>query len=253
MNRFVLSAILLCQVHGLAQPRPQPPCGEDPVPPYPELDHSPVVTFWSESELGREWRAPPCAGWNGAGFSTVITTVARFRNPLGADELLRRIGAVSEMAGTRYWSITHQQWRTLIMSAHALTVPHAGHRRADFNPSELLEGKVLNLEQADNLAGNAIYRMHMSKASANRIVFDVENVTSLRYFFVTLFPPGEMQSIYFLDREGDGVWRYYGMVRTGRNASRLATGHEASSVNRAVAFYRWLAGIPTDQEPPAAR
>jgi hypothetical protein len=62
-----------------------------------------------------------------------------------------------------------------------------------------------------------------------------------------------MQSIYFLDRESDGVWRYYSIARTGRNASRLAAGHAASSINRAVAFYRALAGIPTDQEPPAAR
>ena len=71
--------------------------------------------------------------------------------------------------------------------------------------------------------------------------------------FVTLFHPGEMQSVYFLDRESDNVWRYYSIARTGRNASRLATGHESSSINRAVAFYRSLAGIPTDQEPPAAR
>jgi hypothetical protein len=62
-----------------------------------------------------------------------------------------------------------------------------------------------------------------------------------------------MQSIYFLDRESDDVWRYYSIVRTGKNANGLIAGNEASSVNRAVAFYRYLAGIPTDQEPPAER
>jgi hypothetical protein len=85
--------------------------------------------------------------------------------------------------------------------------------------------------------------MHIAEASADRIVFDT----------VTLFRPGEMQSIYFLDRESAGVWRYYCIARTGRNASRLAAGHESSSINRAVAFYRALAGIPSDQEPPGAR
>ena len=95
--------------------------------------------------------------------------------------------------------------------------------------------------------------MHIAEASADRIVFDVENVSVMRYSLVTLFHPGEMQSVYFLDRESDGVWRYYSIARTGRTASRLATGHEASSINRAVAFYRSLVGIPTDQEPPAAR
>jgi hypothetical protein len=62
-----------------------------------------------------------------------------------------------------------------------------------------------------------------------------------------------MQSVYFLDRESDDLWRYYSIARTGRNASRLTAGHDASSINRAVAFYRAMAGIPTDQEPPAAR
>jgi hypothetical protein len=62
-----------------------------------------------------------------------------------------------------------------------------------------------------------------------------------------------MQSAYFLDRESENVWRYYSMVRTGKNASRLTAGHESSSINRAVAYYRALAGIPGDQEPPAAR
>jgi hypothetical protein len=75
----------------------------------------------------------------------------------------------------------------------------------------------------------------------------------MRYLLITLFQPGEMQSIYFLDRESENVWVYYSIVRTGKNASRLIIGSEASAVNRAVAFYRYLVGIPTAQEPPAAR
>jgi hypothetical protein len=62
-----------------------------------------------------------------------------------------------------------------------------------------------------------------------------------------------MQSVYFMERESPGVWRYYSIVRTGKNANSLTIGHEASSINRAVAFYRYLAGIATDKEPPAAR
>jgi hypothetical protein len=95
--------------------------------------------------------------------------------------------------------------------------------------------------------------MHIAEASADRLVMDVENVSTIRYLFMPLFHPGEMQSIYFLDRESENVWRYYSIVRTGKNANRLITGNESSEVNRAVAFYRYLVGIPTDQEPPAAR
>jgi hypothetical protein len=183
----------------------------------------------------------------------LVTTVARFRYASESEALLRRIGAISELAGMRYWSTTHKQWQTLIVNAHALSGPQLGYRRQDFTPDEMQTGKVLYFEQADNLSGTAIYRIHIAEASAGRLVFDIENVSVMRYLFVTLFRPGEMQSIYFLDRESADVWRYYSIARTGRNASRLATGHPASSINRAVAFYRALAGIPTDQEPPAAR
>jgi len=245
--------MLLCQPYGYAQSGPQPPCGNEPVPPYPGLDRPPSVQFWSEADFGRGWRPPACTGWTEIGFSTLVTIAARFRYDAGAEGLLGRIGAISDLAGMRYWSTTHKQWQTLIVSAHALAGSEPTQLRPDFSPDEMREGKALYLEQADNLSGMATYRMHMAEVSADRLVFDVENVSVMRYFFVTLFHPGEMQSIYFLDRESDGVWRYYSMVRTGRNASRLATGHEASAINRAVAFFRSLAGIPTGLEPPAAR
>jgi hypothetical protein len=255
MIRLAVSAMLLCQVYAFAQSGPLPPCGEEPVPFYPVLDNPPIVKSWSESDFGRDWKPPACTGWAQAGFSTLVTTAARFRYTAGAEGLLRRIGAISELAGMRYWSTTHKQWQTLIVKAHAVAASQPTQRREDFTPDEMKEGKVLYLEQADNLSGAAIYRMHMAEVSADRLVFDIENVSSMRYLFLTLFAPGEMQSIYFLDRESDDVWRYYGIARMGRNASRLATGpgHASSSINRAVAFYRSLAGIPTDQEPPAAR
>ena len=251
--RFVLSAMLLCQAHAYAQLGPQPPCGREPVPPYPGLGESAIVKSWSKSDFGRDWRPPACTGWAEVGFTSLVTTVARFRHSSEAEGLLRHIGAISELAGTRYWSTTHKQWQTLIVDAYALTGSQSGQRRGDFTPDDLKEGKVLYYQQADNLSGKAIYRMHIAEASADRLVVDVENVSTIRYLLVTLFHPGEMQSIYFLDRESENVWRYYSIVRTGKNANGLVTKNESSAVNRAVAFYRYLVGIPTGQEPPAAR
>jgi hypothetical protein len=232
---------------------PQPPCGQEPIPSYPGLDDPAIVKSWSESDFGRDWRPPACTGWAAVGFTTLVTTAARFRHTSGIEGLLRHIGAISELAGMRYWSTTHKQWRTLIVDAYALTDSKPGERRKDFTPDELKAGKVLYFEQADNLSGKAIYRMHIAVASADRLVFDAENVSTMRHLFIPILPPEEMQSIYFLDRESDNVWRYYSIMRTGRHANRLISGNESSSVNRAVAFYRYLVGIPTDQEPPAAR
>jgi hypothetical protein len=251
--RFVFSLMLLWEVHGYAQSGPQPPCGNEVVPPYPGLDDSATLKSWSRSDFGSDWRPPACTGWDAAGFTTLVTTVARFRYTSEADGLLLHVGAISELTGIRYWSTTHKQWQPLIVDAHALTGRQTGQRREDFTPAEMKESKVLYFEQADNLSGKATYRMHIAAASADRVVFEVENVSTMRYLLMTLFHPGDMQSIYFLDRESKNVWRFYSIVRTGRNANRLATGNESSAVNRAVAFYRYTVGIPTAQEPPAAR
>jgi hypothetical protein len=249
----VMSAVLLNQPVAYAQSGPQPPCGGDPVPPYPGLDDPAVVKSWSKSDFGAGWRPPACTGWSAVGFTTLVTTVARFHHTTETEGLLRRIGAISELAGMRYWSTTHQRWQILIVHANGLTDLQSGRRRGDFTLDEMKAGTVLYFNQTDNLSGGATYRMHIAEASADRIVYDVENVSTMRYLLITLFHPGEMQSIYYLERESKDTWRYYSIVRTGKRANGLAAGNESSSINRAVAFYRHLAGIPTDQEPPASR
>jgi hypothetical protein len=145
--RFVLTAMLLCQAYGYAQLGPQPPCGTETVPPYPGLNSSPIVKFWSKSDYGHDWKPPACTGWAEAGFSTLVTTVARFRHTSGAEGLLRHIGAISELAGMRYWSTTHKRWQTLIVDAYASTGLQPNQRRGDFTPNEMKEGKVLTLDR----------------------------------------------------------------------------------------------------------
>src|SRR6202521_2502182 len=149
---------------------PQPPCGKEPVPPYPGLDESAIVKLWSRSDSGRDWRPPACTGWAAVGFTTLVTTVARFRHTSEAEGLLRHIGAISELAGMRYWSTTHKQWETLIVEAYALTGSQSGQRRGDFTPDEMKEGKELYYAQVDNRSGKEVYRMQIAAASANRLV-----------------------------------------------------------------------------------
>jgi hypothetical protein len=232
-------------------PGPQPPCGPESVPPYPDLQHSPAIKVWDRSSLGRDWAPPACLGWSQPGFTTLISTVARF-HANGPEELLRRIGEISRLAGIRYWSTTHQSWRTLIVNAAALERPGGG-ARPDFSAADLAQGSIRHFQQTDSLSGKATYKLQMVSVTPDRLIFETENVTALHYMLVPLFPPHELQAIYFLERESPDTWRYYSIARTGKNASSLAAGHDASAVNRAVAFFRYFAGIPTDQEPPAAR
>jgi hypothetical protein len=97
-------------------------------------------------------------------------------------------------------------------------------------------------------SGKANYRLRIRSASPDWLVFDSENISTMRYWLMPLFQAGDLQSIYFLERESQEVWRYYGIARTSKNANTLTSGHDASFINRAVAFYRYLAGIPTDKE-----
>ena len=249
---IVLAAILCGEGSSRADAGPQPPCGSAPFPPYPDLENSPAVRAWDRAGSGRDWTPPACTGWTDPGFTTLVATVARFRHASGVEGLLRRIGAISGHTGIRYWSTTRKRWQTLIINSHALSDATGERRREDFSPGEMAEGGSLYFQQEDNLSGKGIYRMRIRSASPDRLVFDTENTGTIHYLLLPMFRPGGMQTITFLDRESQDVWRYYSITRTSRNASRLTAGYEASSINRAVAFYRYLAGIPTDKEPPAS-
>ena len=249
---MLLTAVLCSELAVHAAPGPQPPCGISTFPSYPDLENSPVVRVWDRAELGRDWVPPACTGWTYSGFTTLVVVVARFRHISGAEGLLRRVGAISERAGIRYWSTTRKRWQTLIINAYALSEAVSDRRREDFSPGDMAEGKSLYFQQEDNISRKAIYRMRVLSASLDRLVFEIENAVTVRYLWIPIFRPGDLQSIYFLERESQDVWRYYSIVRTSRKASPLTTGKEASSINRAVAFYRYLAGIPTAKEPPAS-
>lgn len=240
-----LAIVALCVLPLTARAQaPTPPCGFEPVPAYPEVGAEPASKFWRPAEIGAVWSPPACTGWKQPGFTTLVTTVARFRYAGDADALLRRFGAISELGGVPYWSVGAQKWQTMIVSATALAGPKDKTRRADFTPAELKGGDTLYFQQTDNRLGMAIFRMRVMEWSPSRIVVTVENVSAMRKMMMTLVGPAEMQAIYLLDRESADVWRYYSILRTGADASGLLKRNPESSINRAAAFYFHYAGIP---------
>lgn len=246
----LFTAVLCCVLPSHADSGPQLPCGSGPLTSYPDLEHSPAVRAWDGPTLGRSWAPPGCIGWASPGFSTLVVTAARFRYAGGVEGLRRRIGAISELTGMLYWSASKKQWQPLIVEASALQGA-AGDRRRDFSLDEVAESRNLYFQQKDSLLGNAVYRIRIRSVSPERLVFDTENTSTIRYFLLPLFGPSEVQSIYFFERESPDVWRYYNLART--SASSGTEGYQASCINRAVAFYRHMAGIPTDKEPPESR
>jgi hypothetical protein len=232
---------------------PRLPCGVAPLPAYAEPGLPPNVRAWS-GKAARGWRPPSCSTWQATDADMLVGLAGSFRYEGEIDGLLARIGAISTKAGVRYWSTTEKNWQMLVTDAFALSGPDAALRRADFKPAELAKGQSIHYAQSDNRsAGHCVYRERVLAGDRERVLIESENLTPIKKMMVTLYSPGDLQTLYVIERRAPGQWNFYSLTRTRMASSLLPTGSEASYINRSVAFYRHVAGIPTDQEPPAAR
>ncbi len=255
---FTCVAVLFLSLgHVLASPAigrgPNPPCNDAPWPPYADVEMPINVRVWSDEDFADGWSPPACTGWKARDFTILVAAAGRFRHEGKADEILQRIAAISNLTEIWYWSVTRGRWHKLISEAFALSAPNREARRLDFDLEELRPGRSLYFWQDESSpAGAVVYRLRILERDPDRITFDIENTERVTFAFMTLFEPGEYQFLYFLERESSESWRYYSLFRAGAQASSLISGHENSFINRAVAVYRYLAGLPTDRDPPAA-
>ena len=173
-------------------------------------------------------------------------------NDVGA--MLARIGTISGLRDIRYWSITDKKWNSLFTAATSLSSANPSAARGDFAAAEFRTGSELYFLSSDNrLTKEIVTRLRAKDVGPRSIVLEMSNVTPISWLSFTLVPSGDMQTLYFLEQQADGSWQYYSLTRV-LNASSLlsylVTG--PSYVNRSVAMYRYIAGIPTDRDPPAA-
>jgi hypothetical protein len=233
---------------------PRPPCAVQAVPDYPRIGDAPNVKLWTKSELGPDWVPPNCIAWP-HGAATIVTALAGHIKFAGSgDALLARIGAISSLAEVRYWSVTDKQWNNMFARAAALDGPDPGKTRGDFSAAELRAGGTLYFVAADNRSGrDTVSRLHVTQTSSAHFVVEIENVTPLRWTFLTYAAPGNFQTWYFLDRDIGGTWRFYSLTRVLYASSLFGSViPDKSYINRAVAMYRHFLDLPTDRDPPAA-
>lgn len=245
---LIIVTLAVAGTQAWAQPIPPCPAGNTAVvPAYGEMGGPPVVQTWHDIDIeDRE----ACLGGMRGRMALVVALAVRFDGAKSLEDVATRIGAISVTEGLPYWSVTDRQWRPLISESFAIDDPISRRRRPDFMAQEILSGRRLYFAQNDTRStGLNVYSLSATSVAPDRLVVEIVNLTPIRFALVTLFDPQALRSVHFADRLETDVWGYYGIsaVRAG-----AVDGQEKSFVNRAGAFYRFLAGISPEREPPLA-
>jgi hypothetical protein len=254
-TRGLATVAALCAIITIsrADTAASPPC-DAVLPPsiYSPVGAAPNIEIWKQQSLAGMPPQAACLGLGAPDLRMLVTVAGTFENADGAPAILARFGEVSKLLSVSYWSTTEKKWRPLVLAAAALTTRDSGQPRDDFTSAELLSGQDVYFSQRDSRgAGEVIYRVRVRESSRTRLVIETENVTAVRLFALTLLKPGGMRALYFFEERSRGIWTYYGLTRIAEG-NWLISGHENSYINRVVALYRHITGIPTDLEPPAA-
>lgn len=230
----------------------RPPCEGMSPPAYGKAGSPPAILVWPESSLNKTaWAASPCLHW-GSGKVRMAVALAATLNASSLDELLGRFGALSQYKSIRFWSVMYETWDEFVASSGFVDGPQGQQVVPDHPPADYVAGRDFYYFESSR-AGRTIHRMTVRKRSADRIEIATENITPIRFAMATLFEPGSLQSVTFFDRRGSSEWGYFQTIGVGLESSFITVQSTSPYINRLTALYRYLAGIPTDRDPPAAR
>ena len=248
---FAILIVLPLVAPASAVAAPAPPCGRAVEaasdPPFGSPGDAPHARIWTEPELAREhWQPPDCLHWSGE-TKLVVAVAGTFR---ATADVFDRMSDISAWPGIKYWSVTRQQWRPLVLAAAVVDAAgkHLASTLAGLQPGQ----QTLFVERAEN-SGDTTYSMRVLERSERRMVVAVDNVSPIKVAILTVFEPGALQTVTFVEHEEGDLWRTYQITRVGSGGSSLALRYQGSFLNRLEAVRRYAAGLPTDQEPPLAR
>ena len=223
-------------------------CGSAPHPAYPAVDQPALVQSWLPGHV-RDGPGPDCSVLQGRDFELLVRLTASFNHPADQDGLLTRLGAVSALKGTTYWSFTDRKRQLLFKEAYAVDSAASVQPRPDFTATELRAGQELCFVHSDNRSAKLQhYGMRLVKISPDLLRLQVENLDELRMYGLLVASPRETQWSVTLERLGPSRWGYRSLLgqrrlRLGRNEQ-----HRLSNLARSVAMFDLLAGRQTDIE-----
>lgn len=253
----LIAAVSLSGSNVFAQDGPVPPCAGPASPTAGTVGDSLNQLVWMEDQLPVDWSPPVCSGWSAGPTKVLLAAAGRFNMPGDSVALVRRLTSISTLTEMVYWSSSRGRWRNLFEEAVALSEPDRKATRADFIEDDFVpDAELYYWLKEDNPTAGVVYRTLVRERTPSRLVFETVNVTPVKarllIFRAEIAAPGEYRQLYYIERESDDVWHYYSLVRMGR-ASSLAGTSAANYRNRAESYFRYLAGLRMDREPPAAR
>jgi len=85
------------------------------------------------------------------------------------------------------------------------------------------------------------------------LIVDIRNQRAVNPPVHPKISAGGYRYLFMFERHAPGVWRYYGLTGLRGKGAAAVTWFRNSYVNRAVAVFRYIAGVPMEREPPAVR
>jgi hypothetical protein len=247
-------AVAISNAVALAGDRPaQPDCMSNGIQPvYAPLDAPPVV---QATRIPGDDMPPAGARCfeKTDSAATWVTVASYVQTSNSLKGFIERLGSISTLSTVQYWSTTEQKWRPMVTSASAISSVNSRLPRADYSLTELTTGTDLYYSVTDSRSGHPVaYRLRVLQDQPTELLAETANVDAIRQWGITVYAADGLHTLYFLKKQSAGVWAYYSITRVLPHTF-LAAGHDKSVINRAIALYRHIVGLPTDAEPPAAR
>lgn len=249
-----LATSLLAAASGAAQPALlEPPCDGVAASPAPAmLESRPAVLGFTDAATIASWTPRECLGWRNGPADTVVALAARFE-VRSLDVLLDHFTALSRLSAVRYWSVKLQMWRPLFQSAVPLDGPDPLARRGDFERAEVRPGTPVHVLLDDDLVGPLVMEILIGAFSPEAISISMRNLSPGHRLGMEVLPIDGLAITIFLEKESEIVWRYWSAMRVATELPSFLLPPPAAHANRLAAIFRYIAGLPTDAEPPLFR
>ena len=252
---FLVSTSILPIKSGHAQSlvqEPRVPCTGKVIPAYPSTDQTFATRIWTRDQIP-SWVPPACMDWNTLTFDFMLAISGRFTNVDNVADFARRVVSFSTLTKMRYWSVSNDEWRPLFDDAGTLSNIGLESRRNDFTSIDVQSGaQFYYFQDESSPLGPVIFLMTIIERSPKRLIFTSINISPFQVPFFDAVKAGGFDQYYIIQKELGQTWTYYSLVRTKMSHAFLAPS-TSSSLNRAFAYFRHIAGFNYESRFPFAK